>query len=200
MNNMKRLIPLMLLGGVLLITVVAQAGTTETSAGSGIVSVTFQRNGEKTLRADAILRAPSETVWQLIRNVEHYPSLVPWVEESRGAVGSRDPEHQFYMALRLPWPVGRIWNVVQLEDVDYQTLRWNMVSGTIKENAGYVRVEAAGNLTRVIYESRVDIGYPTWLTDPIEKSLIRQFLAKLQIQACTVVAQGKGGTSEPRSC
>ncbi len=200
MNGVKRMIPLMVLGVVFLGVIPAQAGTTGPSEEDGLVSVTFERNEDKVLRADAFLRAPSDTVWSLIRDLGHYPSLVSWVEESRAATGSRDPDHEVYMALRLPWPVGRVWNVMQVEDVGHHAVRWNMINGTIKENSGYVRVEALGNFTRVTYESRVDVGFPTWLTDPIERAMIRQFLTRLQMQACPILVQGGTGANGNRAC
>lgn len=200
MNGVKRMIPLMVLGVVFLGVIPAQAGTTGPSEEDGLVSVTFERNEDKVLRADAFLRAPSDTVWSLIRDLGHYPSLVSWVEESRAATGSRDPDHEVYMALRLPWPVGRVWNVMQVEDVGHHAVRWNMINGTIKENSGYVRVEVLGNFTRVTYESRVDVGFPTWLTDPIERAMIRQFLTRLQMQACPILVQGGTGANGNRAC
>lgn len=200
MTHVKILTLVILFGTFLSADLPAYGGQTGTAENSDLVLVTFERSQDKVLRADAVIRAPSEIVWDLIRNVEHYPSLVPWIEESRAAAGSRDPEHQVYMALRLPWPVGRIWNVVQIEDVDHQTLRWSMVNGTIKENSGYVHVEPLGNATRLTYESRVDIGYPIWLVDPFERNMIRQFLTKLQMQACPVIARVTGKSAESSAC
>ena len=200
MVTMRSLVSLAVLGAILLLGGPVRGDQTDLYGVIAPVSVVFERDGDKTLRADAVIRAPSETVWSLIRKVEHYPSLVSWIEESRAAAGSRDPDHEVYMALRLPWPVGRIWNVVQLQDVGYHAIRWNMVSGSIKENSGYVRVESVGNAARVIYESRVDIGYPTWLTDPVERAMIRQFMTRLQMQACPVLAQNTGGTAGSKSC
>ena len=148
------------------------------------------------VRATALIDAPAEAVWRVIRDYPNYQKTMPYTEESR--VLSSEQEGKvtvFYCLVNAPMVDKRDFIIRILDESDwkggegYMKATWTSAHGAAPEKDGIIRVKLdtgswllepreGGKKTFVTYSLLTDPGgsLPGWVADTANKKSVPDVL------------------------
>lgn len=124
--------------------------------GEVLVTPLSPEGGGVSARALAVVEAPPDAVWPVVRDAEHFCEFMPRTKSSR--IVSRSEEGQVVrLEISMPFPlknlVSEVLSVIT-ETEDRRGRRWSLVKGTYERNDGEWVVASWG-------DNRTLLGY--WL-------------------------------------
>jgi len=132
---------------------------------------------EQILHVEADFGAVDHGLCRVLCDLTSYPGLHPWITESYRI--SSDPDNgtqDIFVTLDLPWPAGRQWARLEVEEFGGHTLAWRQIEGSFKKLNGTLIVRNQGGHVRLSYWAVVDVGLPNIATRPVMEHFARQFL------------------------
>lgn len=150
---------------------------------------------EQILHVEADFGSVDHELCRVLCDLTRYPGLHPWIAESYRI--SDDPDNgiqDVFVILDLPWPAGRQWARLEVEQFGGHTLAWRQIEGSFEKLNGTLIVQNQNGHVRLSYWAVIDVGLPNVATRPVMEHFAREFL----LAAYEAAAQGTvGGTAKP---
>jgi len=132
---------------------------------------------EQILHVEADFGVVDHELCRVLCDLTSYPALHPWIAESYRL--SDDPDNgtqDVFVVLNLPWPAGRQWARLEVEEFGGHTLAWRQIEGSFKKLNGTLIVHNQDGHVRLSYWAVVDVGLPNIATRPVMDHFAREFL------------------------
>jgi hypothetical protein len=163
------------------------AGTAvQAFAADASIDVVFEDGGtprEQIIHVEADLGAAGPDACQVLCGLTNYVELHPWIAESELEWTFPDGTRVVRFVLDLPWPLGRQWSRLEVEQFGDRTLAWQQVEGSFRSNHGTLVLRPQDGGVHLSYWAVIDLGLPNVVTRPFQEQFIREFLGAVRTAA-----------------